>query len=42
MREILAHRVDLQVGARLELERMAARALTYTMEAGYTEDDLAA
>ena len=40
VREVLAHRVELHVGARLELESMAAEALTYTMESGYSEDDL--
>lgn len=40
VREVLAHRVDVHVGARLDLEKMAAEALTYTMEPGYTEDDL--
>lgn len=40
VREVLAHKVEKHVGARLELEEMAAAALKYCVEDDYTEEDL--
>ncbi len=40
VREVLAYGVEDRMGARVELEEFAMRALTYNVAEGFTMDDL--